>query len=168
MAIFIILIFVLIFIAVYLHNRKQKEMKLLRSEILEQARMWRHTQEEKYIAEKRRKMIKECDIYKRFDSIIGNNKNNTHNITDEDWRELEQSINSIYPRFSETLENLCNISTTERRICMLRKINIPPTQIAILLNKSKQAIGSARVRLYEKSFGEKGSSSQWDEFLQSI
>lgn len=168
MAIFIILIFVLIFIAVYLHNRKQKEMKLLRSEILEQARMWRHTQEEKFIAEKRRKMIKECDIYKRFDSIIGNNKNNTHNITDEDWRELEQSINSIYPRFSETLENLCNISTTERRICMLRKINIPPTQIAILLNKSKQAIGSARVRLYEKSFGEKGSSSQWDEFLQSI
>ena len=167
-ACFVILTLAFIFIAVYLYYTKHKETKSLRSEILEQAKKWQQTQEEKALSEERKKQIQECDICKKFYDFADNSMTFAPKITDKDWQELEQVINTVYPRFTERLENLCDISATERQICLLRKIDIAPVKVANLLNKSKQAISSTRERLYEKSFGQKGSPTQWDDYLQSL
>lgn len=165
---FVILVAAIIFIAAYLYYTKYKETKNLRSEILDQAKKWLQTQEEKALSEERKKQIQECDICKKFHNFADNSMTFAPNITDKDWQELEQVINTVYPRFTERLENLCDISATERQICLLRKIDIAPVKVANLLNKSKQAISSTRERLYEKSFGQKGSPTQWDDYLQSL
>ena len=167
-ACFVILTLAFIFIAVYLYYTKHKDTKSLRSEILEQAKKWQQTQEEKALSEERKKQIQECDICKKFHNFADNSMTFAPNITDKDWQELEQVINTVCPRFTERLENLCDISATERQICLLRKIDIAPVKVANLLNKSKQAISSTRERLYEKSFDQKGSPTQWDDYLQSL
>jgi hypothetical protein len=151
-----------------LYYTKHKDTKSLRSEILEQAKKWQQTQEEKALSEIRKQKIQECDIYKKFYDFANSDASIALKITLTDWQELEQAINTVYPRFTERLEKLCDISATERQICLLRKINITPAKVATLLNKSKQAVSSTRERLYEKSFGQKGSPSQWDDYLQSL
>ena len=113
-------------------------------------------------------MMQECDIYKKFHNFVDNGENMPPKITADDWKELEQAVNSIYPRFSERLINLCDITTSERQVCLLRKINMSPTRIAIILNKSKQAVNSIRERLYKKAFDQKGTPAQWDDYLQSF
>lgn len=40
--------------------------------------------------------------------------------------------------------------------------------IARILCRDKSTINSARRRLYERVFDEKGSPSQWDEFIRNI
>ena len=167
-ACFVILTLTFIFIAAYLYYKKHKEAKGLRSEILEQAKKWQQTQEEKALSEIRKQKIQECDIYKKFYGFANSDASIALKITLTDWQELEQAINTVYPRFTERLEKLCDISATERQICLLRKINITPAKVATLLNKSKQAVSSTRERLYEKSFGQKGSPTQWDDYLQSL
>lgn len=167
-AIFIILILVLIFIISYFYYRKQKETKGLKSELSEQFKKWQQTQEREAETEEKQKMMQECDIYKKFHNFVDNGENMPPKITADDWKELEQAVNSIYPRFSERLINLCDITTSERQVCLLRKINMSPTRIAIILNKSKQAVNSIRERLYKKAFDQKGTPAQWDDYLQSF
>lgn len=167
-ACFAILALAFLFIIAYLYYTKNKETKSLRKEILEQAKKWQQTQAEKALLTDRQNKIQAYNICKKFNSLADDSTNKLTTITNTDWQELEEAINSVYPRFTERLENLCNISTTERQICLLRKINMNPVKIATLLNKSKQSISSSRVRLYEKSFGQKGTPTQWDEYIQSL
>ena len=167
-ACFAILTLASLFIAAYLYYTKNKETKSLRKEILEQAKKWQQTQEEKALQTERQEKMQEYGIYKRINHIANNSTNTPSAITDADWQELEHAINNVYPRFTERLEKLCAISITERQICLLRKINITPIKIATLLNKSKQSVSSTRERLYEKSFGLKGTPTQWDEYIQSL
>lgn len=165
---FVILVAAIIFIAAYLYYTKYKETKNLRSEILDQAKKWQQTQEDQALSAHRRKELEECAICKKFYDIANSDMNLVPKIADEEWQELERAINDVYPRFSERLENLCHINTIERRVCLLRKMNMPPTKIAHVLNKSKQAIGSVRDRLYEKAFNEKGTPTLWDKYLDRL
>ena len=165
---FVILVAAIIFIAAYLYYTKYKETKNLRSEILDQAKKWQQTQEDQALSAHRRKELEECAICKKFYDIANSDMNLVPIIADEEWQELERAINDVYPRFSERLENLCHINTIERRVCLLRKMNMPPTKIAHVLNKSKQAIGSIRDRLYEKAFNEKGNPALWDKYLDRL
>jgi DNA-binding CsgD family transcriptional regulator len=90
------------------------------------------------------------------------------NIRPEEWKQLEQRLKSIYPRFSSSLYGLYNLSPTEYQVCILTKIRTTPKEIADVLCKDKSTISSIRKRLYKKVFGREGSGKEWDEFILSL
>lgn len=90
------------------------------------------------------------------------------NIRPEEWKQLEQRLKSIYPRFSSSLYGLYNLSPTEYQVCLLTKIRTTPKEIADVLCKDKSTISSIRKRLYKKVFGKDGSGKEWDEFILSL
>ena len=89
-------------------------------------------------------------------------------LKENDWQELEENIKPVYPHFTSRLHNLHNMSMHEYQVCLLLKINIPPSQIASVLCKEVSSISSTRSRLYSKVFGKKGSSKEWDAFIATL
>jgi hypothetical protein len=53
-------------------------------------------------------------------------------------------------------------------VSLLIKARIQPKDIATLTAHSKESVASTRSRLYQKVFGRKGSSKDWDDFILSI
>ena len=85
-----------------------------------------------------------------------------------DWAELSEAVNSVYSGFSEKLYSLYNMSDQDYRVSLLIKARIQPKDIATLTAHSKESIASTRSRLYQKVFGKKGSTRDWDDFILSI
>ena len=110
-------------------------------------------------------LFRESDIYNKFHNAACNE---TIRISSDDWEMLRIKIDECYKGFSSRLRSIHPISDMEMRICLLLKININVTGISMLCGRSKSAIVSARKRLYEKYFAEKGKPEQWDEFILSL
>lgn len=109
--------------------------------------------------------FRQSDIYNLFHNAI----NNTNlKLTKEDWITLQLYVDRCYKDFTHRLRALYPISDIELQICLLLKVNITTTGIAILTGRSKSAIVSARKKLYEKVYGEKGKPEQWDAFINSF
>ena len=89
-------------------------------------------------------------------------------MSDEDWQQLSSIVNNVYTGFTENLYSLYNMSEQDYRVCLLIKVRIQPKDIAILTAHSKESVASTRSRLYQKIFGQKGSTHDWDEFILSL
>lgn len=89
-------------------------------------------------------------------------------LSDDDWTEVAHQVRRICPAFRSRLYELCRLSDTEYRVCLLLKLRIAPVGIAAALCKEKNTISSVRSRLFAKVFGRKGSSREWDEFIESL
>lgn len=89
-------------------------------------------------------------------------------LSDDDWTEVAHQVRRICPAFRSRLYELCRLSDTEYRVCLLLKLSIAPSEIATALCKEKSTISSIRSRLFAKVFGKKGSSKDWDEFIKSL
>lgn len=109
--------------------------------------------------------FKQSDIYNFFHNAINNDN---IKLTKEDWITLQLQVDRCYKDFTHRLRTLYPISDIELQICLLLKIDITTTGIAILTGRSKSAIVSARKKLYEKVYGEKGKPEQWDAFITSF
>lgn len=90
------------------------------------------------------------------------------NIRPDEWKQLEQHVKAIYPRFCSSLYGLYNLSQTEYQVCLLTKIRTSPKEISAVLCKDKSTISSIRKRLYRKVFNKEGSGKDWDEFILSL
>lgn len=88
--------------------------------------------------------------------------------TEKDWNNLESLLNKECDNFCDKLKTLCKLKPIAYRISMLIKIGVEPTQMAQLLNTSKQNISTTKSRLYREIFGKKGCAKDWDEFVKSI
>jgi regulator of replication initiation timing len=86
----------------------------------------------------------------------------------DEWRRLEQVVNSVYTGFTERLYNLYRMTDQDYHVSLLIKVRIPMKDIALLTAHSKESVASTRSRLYQKVFGRKGSSKDWDDFVLSI
>ncbi len=89
-------------------------------------------------------------------------------MTDGDWTELAETVDSVYTGFSEKLYSLFRMSEQDFRVSLLIKIRMQPKDIATLTAHSKESVASTRSRLYQKVFGKKGSTKDWDDFILSI
>ena len=89
-------------------------------------------------------------------------------FVDDDWREMERQIKSVYPSLLRNLTSLCHLSEVEWRTCMLVRMDVSPSDMAELLHRDTSSISTIRSRLYKKVFGRKGSSRQWDDFILSL
>ena len=104
------------------------------------------------------------DVYLRMKSLLTQGRS----MNDHDFVELNQVVNSVYTNFTERLYSLCKLSNHEFRVCLLVKVRVQPKDIATLTAHSKEGIATTRSRLYQKVFGKKGSSKEWDDFVLSL
>lgn len=89
-------------------------------------------------------------------------------MTSDDWRELEQVVNSVYTNFTERLYSLRRLTDQEYHVTLLIKIHLSPKDISTLTVHSKESVATTRSRLYQKVFGKKGSSKDWDDFVMEL
>lgn len=164
-----ILLVVLCLVCVFgvLLYRKHKVTLWLKSELLEGIKQQQPTEDELMAGDKQ-KRLQATDISKHIFQLLDSPLESKKRLSEEDWIVLDQTVNAVCPRFSERLKGLSGLNDYELQVCLLRKIGVPPTKIALLLHKSKQAINSTRERLYYKAFGQKGTPSLWDDFLQTL
>jgi tetratricopeptide (TPR) repeat protein len=94
---------------------------------------------------------------------------NKTKVTDADWEALIGEIDKLYPGFTYNLKMLYpEIKEKDLRVCCLKKIGIPVSQMAGIFNKSSQGISNQRSRLYEKLTGNKGTAADLDKFLHDL
>lgn len=103
-------------------------------------------------------------VYRKIQDCLNNGRSLTH----QDWTELSELVNSIYTGFTEKLYGLYRMSEQDYHVSLLIKVRIQPKDIALLTAHSKESVASTRSRLYQKVFGEKGSSKDWDDFLLTL
>ena len=104
------------------------------------------------------------NIYHRIQKYLNNGRNLGH----EDWSELSEIVNSVYTGFTEKLYSLYRMTEQDYHVSLLIKVRIQPKDIALLTAHSKESVASTRSRLYQKVFGQKGSSKDWDDFVLSL
>lgn len=86
----------------------------------------------------------------------------------EDWDEIEGQLKKVYPGFTSQLRTLYPMSELEYQTCLLIKLRIVPKDIAAVLSRDVSTISTVRSRLYQKVFGQKGGTREWDDFVLSI
>ena len=109
-------------------------------------------------------VIFSSDVYQH----IQDNLNTGRPLTHQDWLELVEMVNSVYSGFTEKLYNLYRMTEQDYHVSLLIKMRIQPKDIALLTAHSKESVASTRSRLYQKVFGKKGSSKDWDDFVLSL
>lgn len=107
--------------------------------------------------------IKKSDIYKKLIEA-----KQTGNTNSDLWKELRDFIFNTFPNFENNLSELCPMSDTEMKVCLLIRAGFSSTDIAHLIYKSRNSIYSINRRLYYKNFGIYDTPSKWENLIKSI
>ena len=158
-----LLVVLTVLFATYIQrHRRRQELMEMRIEHLEQLKR----DYAKVDTEKLKQAvlsIESTPIWQRVATMSDN-----EHPTDEDWQELSEAVNQTYEGFSTKLMRLCHPTPHEYHVCLLLKAGFEPVRIATLTLRSKAAISTVRSRLYEKTFGKKGSAKDWDEVIRTL
>lgn len=151
--------YITLFIMVLQANRRK--MQLLQSRLDNI-----HAMQKMAVIESRKDVntIWATPVYLRIKQYL----NEGRSMSGGDWTELSEVVNGVYTGFSEKLYSLFRMSEQDIRVSLLIKIRMQPKDIATLTAHSKESVASTRSRLYQKVFGKKGSTKDWDDFILSI
>ena len=103
-------------------------------------------------------------VYRHVQECLNAGRSLTH----QDWTELAEVVNSVYSGFTEKLYGLYRMSEQDYHVSLLIKVRVQLKDIALLTAHSKESVASTRSRLYQKVFGIKGSSKDWDDFVLTL
>lgn len=103
-----------------------------------------------------------------YNTLKNEIQNGTFKISEGIWQQLSCLVNTIYPNFDKELESFLKVSQQEYKICLLIKLGVLPSNMAKILNVTKEAITASRRRMYNKAFKAKGSPQEWDKLILSI
>lgn len=151
--------YITLFILVIQNNRRKIQLLQSRLDNI-------HAMQKMAVIEQRQDVstIFSSPVYLRIKKYLNEGKG----LTDNDWKELADNVNNVYTGFTEKLFSLYRMSEQDYHVSLLIKIRIQPKDIATLTTHSKESIASTRSRLYQKVFGKKGSTKDWDDFILSI
>lgn len=162
--IFVLLILLIVsLIFLIYHSKAQLRKSQLQNSLKELERLKKEIQANRKEYELDIANFKQSEIYSKFHTVQGFER-----LEETDWMELQNAINKTYKNFTHHLYSLYPISKIELRICLLIKTDISISHIALLTGRSKSAITSARRKLYEKVYGQKGGPEMWDQFILSL
>ena len=109
-------------------------------------------------------VIMSSTVYAKIKELLARGRS----LSDDDWKAVTQLINEVYTGFTERLFSLYRMTEQDYHVCLLIKMHIQPKDIATLTAHSKESVASTRSRLYQKIFGKKGTTKEWDEFVMSL
>ena len=139
-------------------KRKNLELKLDKYETLKRSSEQKNKQKENCA-------FKKSEIHQIIQHEI---EDGSYTLQDSHWKDLEKTVNEIYPNFTNNLNSFYEVSDHELKVCLMVKIGISPTYIAKFTNHSKEAINSTRGRLYAKVFKKSASAPKWDDFIKTL
>ena len=144
------------------------ENSLLRLELEEKKATLAYNNEVALIENEKRQqaetIVFSSDIYIHLQECLETGKS----LNYHDWLDLAQLVDGIYTGFTEKLYSLYRMTEQDYHVSLLIKVRIQPKDIALLTAHSKESVASTRSRLYQKVFGQKGSSKDWDDFVLSL
>lgn len=108
-------------------------------------------------------LLKQSSIYQKIRHI---EQHPMEKMDDEDWIELKKLINLYIPSFEPLLRNRLN--ETDYRICLLVRLEISTSTMAILLGLSASAISKYRKEMLMKLCGKSGKPKEFDEYILQI
>ncbi len=152
--------YITLFILVIQNNRKKIQLLQSRLDNI-------HAMQKMAVIEKPRQdmsTIFSSDVYQRLQQSL----NEGRNLPDADWQELTDVVDSVYSGFTDKLYSLYRMSPQDYRVSLLIKMRLQPKDIAVLTAHSKESVATTRSRLFQKVFGKKGSTRDWDDFILSI
>ena len=150
-------------------EKYREELKALQNRISEQEEEIIRYQEERNRSERvlamipsmqRAKSLAESEIMARF--IAVRNGESRDPLTDTDWQDLEDTITSIYPRFTGQINVNSLLTDTDYKICLLVKAQFCPKDIDVLMGWSIGYSSTVRRRLLEVVFNIKGGAAEFD------
>ena len=113
---------------------------------------------------KNKRQFYDKEIKLLLDTHITNNKV----LKDADWITIEERLLAAFPNFKERLFKSYNFSDTEYHICMLIKMEVPPSSIAKLMAIGVSTVSTNRLRMQQKVFDGEGTAKDWDKFILSL
>jgi len=152
--------YITIFILVVQNNRKKIQLLQSRLDNI-------HAMQKIAVIEKPKldvNTIFSSSVYQRLQECLAEGQN----LTENDWKELTDVVNTVYTGFTDKLYSLYKMTPQDYHVSLLIKVRLQPKDIATLTAHSKESIASTRSRLYQKVFGKKGSTRDWDDFILSI
>ncbi len=152
--------YITIFILVIQNSRKKIQLLKSRLDNI-------HAMQKMAVIEKPRQdmsAIFSSPVYQRIQQYMAEGRN----LSDTDWQELTDVVNSVYSGFTDKLYSLYRMSPQDYHVSLLIKIRLQPKDISVLTAHSKESVATTRSRLYQKVFGKKGSTRDWDDFILSI
>lgn len=108
-------------------------------------------------------LLKDSSIYKRIRYVEVHPK---EMMCEKDWVELGETVERLIPSFVPMLKNRLN--DTGYRICLLVKMEISTSTMALLLGLSPSAISKYRKLMLEKLCGKSGKPKEFDDFIRKI
>lgn len=108
-------------------------------------------------------ILQNSAIYRRFHYISHHPQ---ESLTDDDWTDLQETIEQLIPYFSNILKNQLNFN--EYRICLLIRIGIAPSTISHFIGLSNSGVSLSRKRMYEKIRKKEGTAKDFDKYILSI
>ena len=140
-------------------DQEQQELKKKLRQDFEQKNQALYAQKEHQI--ELLQNLKNSSVYKNF------HENEEWKPSTEDWEELFQLINAIYPSFAQKLQEAYpKIPIQMERLCYLVRIHVKPSRLSMLLNHSN--ISVLRKRLYLKMSGKTGKASDFDLYINDL
>jgi tetratricopeptide (TPR) repeat protein len=167
-----LIILTLAFVAFYWRSRARKnqfEKRLLEYQQMLERRQASSVQRQNDPVVERFNTLLESKLRKSLVDRIAKGGSEWVKATDEEWMQIEHEVNEAFPNFNNQLANyLPHLNQVYYRICLGIKFGLEPGQIAILVSRSKQAVSSARSRMYRKAFGKDGTTDDFDQFIDSF
>jgi len=159
----LVLILILTFFIFY--YRKKREVFRLRLQQMELL-VAEHQNKPERISAEEQDILSHTPIMQHIQGLLSDIHQPTMN--NADWQQLEALFAQSLPHFLPRLQEFCKLSLQERRVSMLLRLGKTPTDIAQLTAHSKQSVTNTRSRLFEKTFGRKGTPADWDRLVSSL
>ena len=106
--------------------------------------------------------LADTDVYKLYHDPIAK-------PTSADYHMLVEALNKAYGDFTLRLKEFYpDIRSNEMWICCMVKADLTSKEICNISSYSYSSIGMAKVRLYGKMLGKKGSSRDFDTFIRDF
>lgn len=85
-----------------------------------------------------------------------------------DWQALNELFQEKLPHFLPAINQSSDLSQREQQVCELIRLRFIPSEIAVLLTTTTQAVTNIRSRLLQKIFGVKGGAKDFDQRIRQL
>lgn len=83
-----------------------------------------------------------------------------HTASDSQWADLEEVVRKFLPEFFSYVDgHRAELNYKEFRVCILTRLNFIPTEVATLMDVTKQRVTNMRASVNKKLFGDSGSKT---------
>lgn len=139
--------------------------KCLKKEILDNIQKLKYDKKDFPLSQ----TISESSVYEKLNDMLAHGSG-IYEYQEQLWNDLEQLICAVSPNFRSQLMILTDnrMTVTDYQLALLMRCRFTITQIATLLNRSKNTISTRRISLSQKIFGKGGNAKSADNLIDIL